>query len=56
MQTVFTKKHHIEYADLFEPPFTSFGPNAPLPLLHKEDLTEAIAMCDNLEKEVFVDA
>src|SRR2546427_2064898 len=32
LQTVFMKKHHIEYRDLFEPPFTNFGVNAPIPL------------------------
>lgn len=55
IQTVFTMKHHIEYSDLFEPPFTSFGPKAPL-LLPKEDLTEVFSLCQNLEQEVFKSA
>ena len=53
IQTVFTRKHHIEYSDLFEPPFTNFGPNAPVPLFQKEDIDEVIGMCKNLELEVF---
>jgi len=52
IQTVFTKKRHIEYADLFEPPFTSFGPRAPVPLFEKEELIEVIDLCGNLELEV----
>ena len=40
IQTVFSKKHHIDYGDLFEPPFTNFGPNAPVPLLQKDDLDQ----------------
>src|SRR2546428_11217390 len=28
VESVFQRKHHIEYSDLFEPPFTSFRPNA----------------------------
>lgn len=53
IQTVFTMKHHIEYDDLYDPPFTSFGPKAPVPLFQKDELTEVLSMCQNLEKEVF---
>jgi len=53
IQTVFMKKHHIEYSDLFEPPFTNFGVNAPIPLFGDEDLKEVIQLCNNLEREVF---
>jgi type I restriction enzyme R subunit len=56
IQTVFTKKQHIEYADLFEPPFTNFGPNAPVPLLPREDVDDALAMCGGLETEAFANA
>jgi len=52
IQTVFTKKHHIEYGDLFEPPFTNFGVNAPIPLFEDEDLKEVIQLCADLEREV----
>lgn len=53
VQTVFTKKKHIEFSDLYEPPFTNFGPKAPLPLFRKEELDEVVKMCKGLEVEVF---
>ncbi len=52
IQTVFLKKHHIEYSDLFEPPFTNFGVNAPIPLFNNDELKEVIQLCDKLEVEV----
>jgi len=52
IQTVFAKKHHVEYSDLFEPPFT-FWPNAPVPLLRKDEIDEVLTMCHGLETEVF---
>jgi hypothetical protein len=51
IQTVFAKKHHVEYSDLFEPPFTNFGVNAPIPLFQDEDLKEVIQLCSDLERE-----
>ncbi len=56
VQTVFEKKHHIEYSDLFEPPFRSFGPNAPVPLFLEDDLKQVIDLCSHLEAEVFRNA
>jgi type I restriction enzyme R subunit len=56
IQTVFTKKHHIELGDLYEPPFTSFGPKSPTPLFKKEDLEEVIQMCNALEVRVYSNA
>lgn len=56
IQTVFSKKHHIDYGDLFEPPFTNFGPNAPVPLLQKDDLDQILNRCKTLEMQVFVSA
>lgn len=53
IQTVFAKKKHIEYADLFDPPFTNFGTQAPVPLFSKEQLIDIINLCDELENEVF---
>lgn len=53
IQTVFAKKKHIEYADLFDPPFTNFGTQAPVPLFSKEQLIDIIKLCDELENEVF---
>jgi type I restriction enzyme R subunit len=52
VQTVLTKRKHIEFSDLYEPPFTNFGPKAPLPLFRKEELDEVMKMCKSLEVEV----
>jgi len=52
LQTVFIRKHHVEYSDFFELPFTNLGPNAPF-LLAKQDVQEALDMCRTLELEVF---
>lgn len=52
IQTVFIRKHHIEYSDLFEPPFTNFGVTAPIPLFQDEDLKEVIQLCTDLEREI----
>ena len=52
MQTILTKKDHIEFFELYEPPFTNFGPKAPIPLFRKEELDEALKMCKSLEVEV----
>ena len=53
IQTVFTKKHHIEYDNLYDVPFTSFGANFPVPAFDEGDLREVIGLCSNLEREVF---
>ena len=54
IQTVFTRKHHIEYSDLFELPFTNFGVNAPIPLFEDEDLKQVIQLCADLEGETIL--
>jgi type I restriction enzyme R subunit len=56
IQTVFSRKHHIDYGDLFEPPFTNFGANAPIPLLQKDDLDAILTKCKALEVELFASA
>ncbi len=53
IQTVFTKKHHIEYDDLFDDPFRNFGVNFPVPAFAEGDLREVITLCNTLEREVF---
>jgi len=55
IQTVFTKKHHIVYSDLFELPFTNIAPN-PVQLLPKNDIDEVLNICKTLEVEVFAHA
>lgn len=56
LQTVFSKKKHIEYDDLFEAPFTNFGTNAPTPLFTEEQLKGMVDLCKKLEKELFAEA
>lgn len=53
VESVFERKHHVDYSDLFEPPFTSFGPKAPVPLFRDDDLKQVIGLCNQLETEVF---
>ncbi len=54
IKSVFMKKRHIEFSDLFEPPFTNFGINAPIPLFQKEELGGWMDFFGELESEVFV--
>jgi len=49
IQTVFTKKRHVDYEDFYEPPFTNFGITLPLA---DEDLREVVQLCARLEREV----
>jgi len=51
LQTVFAKKDHIEYSDLFAEPFTNIG-KAPKPLFNDSELKEIVALCNGLEKAV----
>lgn len=53
IETVFVKKQHVEFSELYEPPFTNFGSNAPMPLFEKEDLDKVMLLCKSLETEVF---
>jgi len=48
--TVFTSTQHIEFDDLFNPPFTNIG--APTALFKKEELMEMVGLCVKLETEV----
>ncbi|MBD3268445.1 type I restriction endonuclease subunit R, partial [bacterium] len=51
LQTVFLRKRHIEYEDLFELPFANVG--APIELFGEETLKKLVGLCNHLEKEVF---
>lgn len=42
VQTVFTKKKHIEFPQLFDAPFTNFGVNAPMPMFTENELNDFI--------------
>jgi type I restriction enzyme R subunit len=56
IQTVFTRKKHIEYVELFEAPFTNFGINAPLPMFTEHELKDFINICGGLETEIRAEA
>ena len=53
IQTVFLAKKHIEFDDLWDPPFTNFGLNAATNLFSDEELVGFIRMCNDLEIELF---
>lgn len=53
LQTVFAKKKHIEYSELFDAPFTNFGVNAPMPMFTENELQDFIKICIALEKEIY---
>ncbi len=56
VQTVFSKKKHIEYTELFDAPFTNFGINAPMPMFTENELNDFINLCGALEKEIYAEA
>lgn len=56
VQTVFSRKKHIEYTELFDAPFTNFGINAPMPLFTENELNDFINICGVLEKEIYAEA
>jgi type I site-specific restriction endonuclease len=56
VQTVFSKKKHIEYTELFDAPFTNFGINAPMPMFTENELNDFINICSVLEKEIYAEA
>ena len=53
IQSVFLKKRHIEQADFWEPPFTNFGINAPVPMFSENDISSFVGICGKLERELF---
>lgn len=52
VQTVFSKRKHIEYMELFDAPFTNFGINAPMPMFTENELNDFINICGAIEKEI----
>jgi type I restriction enzyme R subunit len=56
VQTVFSKKKHIEYSELYDAPFTNFGINAPMPMFTESELNDFINICGVLEKEIYAEA
>lgn len=55
VQTVFSRKKHIEYTELFDAPFTNFGINAPMPMFTENELNDFINICGVLEKEIYAE-
>ncbi len=55
VQTVFSKKKHIEYTELFDAPFSNFGINAPMPMFTENELNDFINICSVLEKEIYAE-
>lgn len=56
IQTVFGKKKHLDYGDLFDAPFSNFGVNAPMPMFTEGELKSFVNICGSLEKELFAEA
>lgn len=48
IKNVFTRKKHIEYDDLFEPPFTQFGTDAATRLFTEEELIQVIGVFNSI--------
>ncbi len=55
VQTVFSRKKHIEYTELFDAPFTNFGINAPMPMFTENELNDFINICGTLEREIYAE-
>ncbi len=51
--SVFVLKKKIQMADFYEAPFTNFGIHAPTPLFSQDDLDDFVALCDQMEGELF---
>jgi type I restriction enzyme R subunit len=49
VKNVFAQKKHIEYVDLFEPPFTQFGADAATRLFSEEELQEIIGVLNSIK-------
>ena len=48
VKNVFSQKKHIEYDDLFEPPFTQFGIDAATRLFPEEELQEIVSIFSSI--------
>jgi type I restriction enzyme R subunit len=53
VESVFSSKHHITYADFWDPPFTTLGTTAPLPMFADDDLHAFVGICSMLERELY---
>lgn len=53
VESVFTTKKHITYADFWEPPFITLG-NAPEPMFSTDELKTFEGICSRIERELSV--
>jgi len=51
VESVFSKKKHIIYADFWEPPFITLG-NAPEPMFSTDELNSFVGICSRIEREL----
>jgi type I restriction enzyme R subunit len=56
IRSVFVKKRHLDFGDLFDAPFTNFGAKSPMPMFSEDELKSFIKICGGLEKELFAEA
>jgi type I restriction enzyme R subunit len=56
IRTVFAKKKHLDFGDLFDAPFINFGAKAPMPMFSEDELKGFIKICGSLENELFAEA
>jgi len=52
VESVFSQKKHITYADFWEPPFITLG-NAPEPMFSTDELNSFVGICTRVERELF---
>ena len=51
VESVFSRKKHITYADFWEPPFITLG-NAPEPMFSTSELETFVGICSRIEREL----
>jgi len=51
VESVFSRKKHIIYADFWEPPFITLG-NAPEPMFSTDELNSFVGICTRVEREL----
>jgi type I restriction enzyme, R subunit len=51
VESVFSRKLHITYADFWEPPFITLG-NAPEPMFSTSELETFVGICSRIEREL----
>lgn len=52
IQSVFAKKHHVEFRDFYEPPFINLGTSVPMPMFSEDDLNAFVGICGRVERQL----